>query len=157
MMKRIALATLVALVGVTGATVIARSWHDRTIVLEQARADHDALMLRLNHMEEMLAVALNRSAPATPATVSPQVSAGSGTTPEQPAARDETLRTANELVNRTLAAGSWGTSDIVAIEAATRGLSNEERARMLTRLTAAMNADEVRLRPEPNRRRELTP
>jgi hypothetical protein len=64
--------------------------------------------------------------------------------PEKRAAREEGLRAGNEMVDQAIAAGVWNPSDFAALGAATRELSGEERAQIMARLSAAINADRVR-------------
>src|SRR5882724_8543006 len=138
------------------ATLIVHSSHERTEALEQAveqgRAQHEELMRHLGRSEQMLSIAQDRD--ITPAVGQTPMSAGAvsasregsaaSATPEKRAAREEGLRAGNEMVDQAIAAGGWSPSDFAALGAATRELSGEERAQIMARLSAAINADRVR-------------
>jgi len=139
------------------ATLIVHSSHERTEALEQAveqaRAQHEELMRHLGRIEQMLSIAQDRD--ITPAvgqtpmsagavSASHEASAAASATPEKRAAREEGLRAGNEMVDQAIAAGVWSPSDFAALGAATRELSGEERAQIMARLSAAINADRVR-------------
>jgi hypothetical protein len=133
------------------------SSHERTEALEQAveqaRAQHEELMRHLGRIEQMLSIAQDRDTTSaavgethmsTGAVCASREGSAARAMPEKRAAREEGLRAGNEMVDQAIAAGVWNPSDFAALGAATRELSGEERAQIMARLSAAINADRVR-------------
>lgn len=68
------------------------------------------------------------------------------------AAREERMRAGIEIVDRVVAAGVSSTADFAAVDLATKDLPDDERANVMARLSAAINAGQIRFdrsRPRP--------
>ena len=151
-MRGVAVVTGLVVEAMAATTLIVHSSHERTEALEQARAQHEELIRHLGRIEQMLSVAQDRD--TTPAAGQTHMSTGAlsashegsaaSAAPEKRAAREEDLRAGNEIVDQAIAAGVWSPSDFAALGGATRDLSGEERAQIMARLSAAINADRVR-------------
>jgi hypothetical protein len=147
--------TAVNLVAITAATLILYKQSPRDAVILQGELQHQELVKLNARMEELLAAALSREAlgqsQASTSTTQSRVpdavdSATAGRlTLEQAAVHDELIQAGNALVDRTIATGAVALSDFAEVAAATRGLSSEERVKILARLSAAINENRVGL------------
>src|SRR5689334_10791585 len=154
-MNRVAAVSFVALAALAAATFIARGVHERTVALDQLRTEQVRLAGQLGRIEQMLAVALKREATDTATPLpAPSAQEDSGSRApikptdserDDPQARDALLEAGNAVVDRAIASGVWRLSDFDAFVAATRGLSAEENGRIMARLSAAINANQVRI------------
>jgi hypothetical protein len=154
-MKNVAAVILLFLAATTAATLIVHSRGERDAALQEARAEHEELIRHLGQIERLLTVAPHRDitvAPVPAAAPADQVSTRRESLAESPtaaqhAAHEERLRAGNAFVDDAIASGTWSPSDFEAFVTATRDLGPEERARMLERLTTAINTDQVHFDP----------
>jgi len=155
-MKHVA-AVIVLIAAVTAATLVVRGQNERIAALERARAEGGELVRHLDTIEKMLAIALDRDGSSAAHSARNATSSGNAPrepsaasapqthlSPEQRAAHEEALRAGNAIVDRAIAAGLWNPTDFATLGAATKDLSGEERAQIMARLSAAINADQVR-------------
>jgi hypothetical protein len=151
MFGRVAAVVAMILAATTAATFVTLSERNHAAALEQARAEHRELTRQLTHFEQLLSIALQRlDNPRQPQTAASVVSAtrerpAKAAAVEPEAAHEQQARTGNALVEQAIATGTWRPADFREFAAATRDLSAAERAKMLERLTIAINANQVRL------------
>jgi len=127
------------------------AWHaraalDRPQELARDHAEQQLLSRRLAETERALAVATtmlaSQDAPASAETVCAAVSP-----PEEPAPTPEQLRGASQgdaIVDAALVRASWRDEDSLAL-GAVENLSDADHARLLQRVAAAINADQLRV------------
>jgi hypothetical protein len=60
-------------------------------------------------------------------------------------ARQSAIRTGNEIVDRAIGAASWTFDDAAELAAATASLDGGARAELFARVSAAINADQVKV------------
>lgn len=163
-MRALAVVTAVNLAAITAATFILHEPRPRDEVIEQVQREQQQLLRHVERMEKTLAVALNRntagaSVESRASTAALQSHAPESAnaaaalpTPERQANHDELLQSGNALVDRILSGGVVRMSDFGKVMSATRGLSAEERMQIVSRLHAAMNANQVSLERAGTRR-----
>jgi outer membrane murein-binding lipoprotein Lpp len=165
-MKQVAIVAMLIFAAATVATLLIQSSRERAARFEQARSQHEELTRRLARLEQMLAAMRADRRDATHTTVSEGLPSGSASTRERStqdataaagadarkiAEHSERIQAGNAAVDHAIQAGRWGPAEIAAFGSATSGLSGEERADIMVRLSAAINADQVQLdmRPRP--------
>ena len=107
-------------------------------------------MRRLARLEQMLATTSANRTDAIPTAVpegsrSPKDAASADIDPQKLAERTERIHAGNAIVDRAIQTGRWGLADVASFGSATSGLSGEESAAIMARLSAAINADQVQL------------
>jgi hypothetical protein len=157
-MRQVALVAVVALAVGAAAVTIVQSSRGRAASLEQSRSQQEQLTRRLDGLERLLASAPGRSgapqaavsqgAPASTQLVrdSPtKEAAKTEATPEKRAEHAQRLQAANAMVDRGIQLGQWSMADMALLGAATNGLSAEERDQLMSKLTVAINSDQIKL------------
>jgi hypothetical protein len=166
-MRRVAVTVAFAIGTMMAATLVVRMSRERSAAVDQARAQHEELVRHLERIEKTLSVALERDTIAaaeyeeyemsTSARSVPHAGSTNGATKADAisanrAALGEDMHEANAIVDRAIATGFVSGSDFDAFGTATRELSGEQRAQIMARLAAALNAERVQFeKPQPPR------
>jgi type II secretory pathway pseudopilin PulG len=155
-MRDVAVVVVMGLVAATVATTFIQNSRARAELLEQSLAQQQAVTRRLDRLEGMLAAssdrrqvppAVSQGAPSQP--VAPRENAEneagkpeavSQTLPDRP----QRIQAGSAIVDQAIQLGHWSNMDGATFAAATNGLTGEEREAILLRLTAAVNANQVR-------------
>jgi hypothetical protein len=159
-MRRVAVTVALAIGTMMAATLLVHVSRERSAALDQARAQQEELVRHLERIEKTLSVALERdtiaaaeyeeyemstSARSVPHDSSTNGAAKADAMSANRAARDEALHEGNAIVDRAIANGFVRGSDFDAFGTATRELGGEERAQIMARLAAALNAERVQV------------
>jgi hypothetical protein len=157
-MKQIVVVALAAFAVGAAVTSLMRSPREHAAGLEQSGAQQEELTRRLDRLGELLTAAAGRGEAPQPAapqgagsnaaasrSSSTKDAAKSEDSPEKRAQHAERLQTANTMVDHAIQTGQWSITDMAALGAATDGLSREERDQLMSRLTVAINSDQIRV------------
>ena len=164
--RQIAIIAMRILAAAAVVTFLILSSRERAANFEQTRSQHEELTHRLARLEQMLAAipadrrdakhtAASEGLPSCSASTRERstkgTTAAAATDASKIAERSERIQAGSAVVDHAIQAGQWGPADIAAFGSATSGLSGEETADIMVKLSAAINANQVRLdmRPQP--------
>jgi len=149
-MRHVAVIALAAVAVTAAATTSIQVSRGQAVSLEQSRIQQQALLQRLDRLEQRVAAAPGPQ-PVPMAAVPQSGAAVAPGGPPKPARESasspqhtQQLQTASALVDRGIQGGQWSMSDMTELAVATRGLSAEERNQLMSRLTMAINSDRVK-------------
>lgn len=133
------------------AAICVRDSQQRAAFLEQQHAQNQQLMRHLDELEQRLALVESRK--VSPVGVSTTVaSASSAATGKLPAAspektpeHEQSIKESNNIVDTAIQSGTWTRNDLMQFTLASRYLSGEESAAIMSRMSAAINADQVKI------------
>ena len=160
-MKQVAVITGLLVCAAMTATVVVHTARERerTARHEELRVQNEARRRRLESLEQSLAAASKRSDRATSAGAPPPPITATTTpveppvqeatpppfTPEQLRQHDTSLQSGTALVEDAIRTGQCTLTDVTALGAAMHDLTEAERAQLMTRLTVAINDQQVKV------------